>query len=60
MSNQLTKADAARKRVEKDPNSLMSALKNGGPVVWLSCLIMGLGNIIAGQFVKGFIFLLIV
>ena len=58
MSNQLTKADAARKRV-KNPNSLTSALVNGGPIVWLSCLIMGLGNICAGQVIKGLIFLAI-
>ena len=59
MSNQLTKADAARKRVSKNPNSLTSALANGGPIVWLSCLIMGLGNIVAGQVIKGLIFLAI-
>ena len=59
MSNQLTKADAARKRVAKNPTSLMSALTNGGPIVWLSCLIMGFGNIMAGQFIKGLIFLAI-
>ncbi|MBE5891875.1 MAG: sugar ABC transporter permease [Lachnospiraceae bacterium] len=41
-----------------DPYSLSSALKNGGAVVWLSCLIMGLGNFIAGQYIKGLIFLL--
>ena len=58
MSNQLTKADVARKR-ESNPNSLWSALKNGGPVVWLSCLIMGFGNFVAGQFIKGMIFLAI-
>ena len=37
--------------------SLISALKNGGIVVWLSCLIMGLGNLVAGQIVKGLLFL---
>ena len=58
VSNQLTKADVARKRA-KNPNSLLSALTNGGPVVWLSCLIMGLGNFAAGQFIKGLIFLAI-
>ena len=58
MSNQLTKADVARKRA-KNPNSLWSALANGGPVVWLSCLIMGFGNFVAGQFIKGLIFLAI-
>ena len=59
MSNQLTKADAARKRVKPETYSLFSALKNGGPIVWLSCLIMGLGNIFAGQFIKGLLFLAI-
>lgn len=39
--------------------TLISALKNGGPVVLLSCLIMGLGNFAAGQFIKGLIFLAI-
>ena len=40
-------------------NSLLSALKNGGVSVWLSCLIMGLGNFVAGQIVKGVLFLAI-
>lgn len=40
-------------------NSLLSALKNGGVIVWLSCLIMGLGNFAAGQIVKGVLFLAI-
>ena len=39
--------------------SLVEALSKGGPVVWASCLVMGLGNIFAGQFVKGLLFLLI-
>ncbi len=37
----------------------MNALKNGGPIVWLSCIVMGLGNIFAGQYIKGLMFLLI-
>ena len=37
--------------------SLLSAIKNGGPVVWLSCLIMGFGNIMAGQIIKGLLLL---
>ena len=37
--------------------SLLTALRNGGPVVWLSCLIMGFGNLMAGQFVKGLLLL---
>ena len=57
MSNTLTKAAAARQN--KNPYSLGSALKNGGPMVWLSCLIMGLGNILAGQTVKGILFFLV-
>lgn len=59
MSNQLTKADAARKRTVKNPDSLLAALTNGGPVVWLSCIIMGLGNIVGGQFIKGLLWLAI-
>ena len=51
----LTKA-AAQRRDLRDP-SFLSALKNGGPLVWLSCIIMGLGNIAAGQFIKGLLFL---
>ena len=54
----LTNAAAARRRAA-NPYSLGSALKNGGPIVWLSCLIMGLGNIVAGQFIKGLLFLAI-
>ena len=38
---------------------LSDALKKGGPVIWLSCLIMGLGNILAGQIIKGLLFLAI-
>ncbi len=56
-TKELTKAAAARKK--GDPTSLTSALQNGGPVVWASCLVMGLGNIMAGQFIKGLIFLAI-
>ena len=57
MSNTLTKADAKRKASK--PYSLTAALQNGGPMVWLSCLIMGLGNIVAGQYIKGLMFLAI-
>lgn len=57
-SNSLTKAAAARKRAA-NPYSLGSALKNGGPIVWLSCLIMGFGNFMAGQIIKGLLFLAI-
>ncbi len=54
----LVKSAAAREK-KNNPTSLSSALKNGGVMVWLSCLIMGLGNLMAGQFVKGLLFLAI-
>ena len=59
MSNQLVKADAARKRNKLNPNSLLGSLANGGPVVWFSCIFMGFGNLVAGQFIKGLMFLAI-
>ena len=40
-------------------DSLLASLTKGGPVVWLSCLVMGLGNIFAGQIIKGLMFLAI-
>ena len=52
MSNALTKADAKRKRQLK-ADGLLNALVKGGPIVWASCLFMGLGNIMAGQVIKG-------
>ena len=55
MSNALTKA-AVRRNDLRDP-SLLTAMKNGGPMVWLSCLVMGLGNILNGQIIKGLLFL---
>ena len=39
--------------------SLSTALANGGALVWLSCLIMGFGNLMAGQVIKALLFLLI-
>ena len=56
-TKELTKTAAARNN--KNPYSLGAALTHGGPVVWLSCLIMGLGNFAAGQYIKGLIFLAI-
>ncbi len=50
----LTKA-AQMKKV-KHP-SLIAALKNGGPLVWASCLIMGLANIASGQIIMGLLYL---
>ena len=57
-TNSLTKAAAARRRAA-NPYSLGSALKNGDAMVWLSCLIMGFGNMMAGQIIKGLLFLAI-
>ncbi len=57
-SKSLTKAAAAQKRAA-NPFSLGSALRNGGPLAWASCLVMGLGNFAAGQIIKGLIFLAI-
>ena len=50
-------ADVRRKNVDK--GSLSYALKNGGSMVWASCLIMGLGNLMAGQGFKALLFLAI-
>ncbi len=58
MSTVLTKAPVAPRKAS-DPYSLLASLKNGGIIVWLSCLVMGLGNIFAGQIIKGLIFLAI-
>ena len=57
-TKELTKTAAARQN-KLDPNGLIYALKNGGPLVWLSCLIMGLGNLTAGQVIKTLIWLAI-
>ena len=51
----LTNTEPQRK--PKIPDSLSIALKNGGPVVWASCLIMGLANILNGQLIMGLIYL---
>ena len=45
--------------IEKNPYSLRCALAKGGWRVWLSCLIMGLGNVFAGQILKGLLFFLV-
>ena len=56
-TKELTKTAASNKKIENI--SLSFALKNGSPLVWASCLIMGLANFGAGQYVKGLIFLAI-
>ncbi|MBQ5754689.1 MAG: sugar ABC transporter permease, partial [Oscillospiraceae bacterium] len=42
-----------------NPYSLSAALQSGNPVIWLSCLIMGLANILNGQLIMGLLFLVI-
>ena len=57
-TKQLTKA-AAKRQMNVNNVSLSGALANGGPLVWLSCLIMGFGNLMAGQVIKALLFLAI-
>ena len=38
-------------------DTMLNALKHGGPLVWGSCLVMGLGNLASGQIIKGLLFL---
>ena len=52
-----TKLIAAYSKI--GPTTLQASLKNGGPLVWASCLVMGLGNFAAGQYIKGLLFLAI-
>lgn len=54
MSKRETKKAHVRKH---GTDSLFGALRNAGPVVWLSCLVMGLGNFAAGQPLRGIFFL---
>ena len=57
-TKQLTK-NAARYQTDISKVSLLNALANGGPLVWVSALIMGFGNLMAGQVVKALLFLAI-
>ena len=43
----------------KNPYTLWKSLTKGGPVAWLSCLVMGFGNFMGLQIIKGLIFLAI-
>ena len=56
MPNTLSKTAASRRK-GAGSGSLLTALKNGGVLVWLSCLVMGLGNLAAGQIIMGLLFL---
>ncbi len=57
-TKEMTKAAEVRRK-NVNTGSLSYALKHGGPVVWLSCLIMGFGNLMAGQYIKALLFLAI-
>ena len=56
-SKELAKVAAAQQK--QTPDTLAAALKSGNPIVLASFLVMGLGNIAAGQVIKGLIFLAI-
>ena len=56
-TKELTKVAAQQKKL--DPKGLRYALKNGNAMIWLSCLVMGLGHFAVGQYIKGLIFLAI-
>ena len=56
-SKELAKVAAAQQK--KTPDTLAAALTSGNPIVLVSFLVMGLGNIAAGQVIKGLIFLAI-
>ncbi|MBE6976455.1 MAG: sugar ABC transporter permease [Ruminococcaceae bacterium] len=49
--------DAALPGRKEKSATLIGAFKNGGPVTWLSSLMMGLGNLFAGQILRGLLFL---
>ena len=53
-TKEIAKVAAAQR---KNPYSFGAALKNGGPITWLSCLVFGLGNMKAGQMIKGLLYL---
>ena len=56
MSKALMKAASQRNSTQ---TSLLGALRDGGPLVWLSCLILGFGNLMAGQIIKGLLLMMI-
>ena len=58
MAKTLTKAAPAQKKLSNS-DGLIAALQNGGSMIWLSCLIMGLANMVNGQIIKGLLFLVI-
>ena len=59
MSTKQLAKNAARYQTDISKVSLLNALANGGPLVWVSALIMGFGNLMAGQVIKALLFLAI-
>ena len=57
MANALTKTAAPIRN--NSSVSLLDAISRGGPIAWVSCLVMGLGNILGGQIIHGLVFLAI-
>ena len=57
MSTKQLAKNAARYQTDISKVSLLNALANGGPLVWVSALIMGFGNLMAGQVIKALLFL---
>ena len=47
------------RKAQKNPYGLWKAITGGGVITWLSMLVMGFGNICAGQFIKGLLFMAI-
>jgi len=57
--NALGQPKAPVYKAQKNPYSLLKAITKGGPIVWLSMIVMGFGNICSGQIIKGLLFLAI-
>ncbi len=57
MVNTLAKKDPAPRNIGQ--GGLGTALNQGGSLIWASCIVMGLANIVCGQVAKGLIFLAI-
>ena len=57
--SKLEKTAFVKERAVKNTScGLTDAVSRGGPSVWASLLVMGLGNVLCGQVIKGLLFLL--
>lgn len=57
MNNAITAARMRRTLERENPYTCLGALKNGGPETRMSAVLMGFGNIVHRQFIKGLLFL---